>query len=470
MKRGPFHWCSLVILAILFLLLPKQGYAIDVTLVWDANNETDLAGYRIFYKTAPSGLPYNGTDADQGPSPVTVPLADLNDPHAPEYTLSGLNANKIYFFAVTAYDSENFDSQLSEEVALAFTQEDTPIAIGVIGNERINPVKPLITVQPSNGTVHAYHSSETLVTLKINPVNVPPVAKNNFYPLDNNGSITTDAESGVLFDDTDEDADPLTATVVSEPLHGLLNLNPDGSFTYTHDGSETTNDTFIYMADDGNGGTHTAVVRLFKKERVTDGQLVLYTFEEGEGTVINDISGVGIPLNLTVENEAAINWLPSGGLLISADTLIRSTNTATKVINGVKNGHEITIEAWVMFNNLTPLDNPPSYPRILWKNNAYFLGQANTPGNKVYFQINNGSQWCGTSATDLQRTWHYVVGVYDGTALKIYIDGMLRNSKPQPGSIGTSPDNLTIGSEDGTKNYFNGTIDEVRIWSRALST
>ncbi len=43
--------------------------------------------------------------------------------------------------------------------------------------------------------------------------------------------------------------------------------------------------------------------------RVTGDQIVLYTFKEGSGTTVNDFSGVGSALNLTVASEAAISWI-----------------------------------------------------------------------------------------------------------------------------------------------------------------
>ena len=58
--------------------------AAQVTLAWDANTESDLAGYKIYYKTGSPGEPYNGTGADQGPAPIIVPLDELNDPDSPE--------------------------------------------------------------------------------------------------------------------------------------------------------------------------------------------------------------------------------------------------------------------------------------------------------------------------------------------------------------------------------------------------
>ena len=40
----------------------------------------------------------------------------------------------------------------------------------------------------------------------------------------------------LLKNDTDAEGDPLTATVVTTTTNGVLTFNPDGSFTYVHDG------------------------------------------------------------------------------------------------------------------------------------------------------------------------------------------------------------------------------------------
>ena len=51
-------------------------------------------------------------------------------------------------------------------------------------------------------------------------------------------------------------------TGFSQGLHGSVVDNGDGTFTYTHDGSETTSDSFTYIVDDGAGGTATATVNV----------------------------------------------------------------------------------------------------------------------------------------------------------------------------------------------------------------
>src|SRR5439155_670636 len=55
--------------------------------------------------------------------------------------------------------------------------------------------------------------------------------------------------------DTDAEANTLAATKLSDPAHGSVTLNADGTFSYSHDGSETTSDSFTYKTCD-NGRTH----------------------------------------------------------------------------------------------------------------------------------------------------------------------------------------------------------------------
>ncbi len=54
----------------------------------------------------------------------------------------------------------------------------------------------------------------------------------------------------------------LAVSVVSGPAHGSLTLNADGTFSYTHDGSETTTDSFTYKLNDGSADSNTATVSI----------------------------------------------------------------------------------------------------------------------------------------------------------------------------------------------------------------
>ncbi len=94
-------------------------------------------------------------------------------------------------------------------------------------------------------------SNTATVSITITPVNDPPVANNDSYTVAEGGTINY-AAPGVLVNDTDPDGPALTAVLVTGPAHAaVFTLNPNGSFTYVHDGSETTTDGFTYRASDG---------------------------------------------------------------------------------------------------------------------------------------------------------------------------------------------------------------------------
>src|SRR5207302_1570691 len=70
------------------------------------------------------------------------------------------------------------------------------------------------------------------------------------------------AATGVLANDSDVDGDTLTAAVATNPTHGTLALNANGSFTYTPAANYNGADSFTYTASDGHGGSATATVSL----------------------------------------------------------------------------------------------------------------------------------------------------------------------------------------------------------------
>ena len=110
-----------------------------------------------------------------------------------------------------------------------------------------------ITIDVSDGRCT---EQETFVVTVV-PQNDAPVGSSDVINVAEGGTATTTTanNSSVLTDDTDTENDPLTATLVpgSGPLHhlGSFSLSSSGTFTYIHDGSETTTDTFEYTLSDG---------------------------------------------------------------------------------------------------------------------------------------------------------------------------------------------------------------------------
>ena len=67
------------------------------------------------------------------------------------------------------------------------------------------------------------------------------------------------------------------------------------------------------------------------------------------------------------------------------------------------------------------------------------------------------------------NTWTHLAATYDGTTMRLYVNGAQVASQAQTGAIATSTDPLQIGGDSIYGQYFQGAIDEVRIYNVALT-
>lgn len=88
-----------------------------------------------------------------------------------------------------------------------------------------------------------------------------PIATDDWYSADRNLELNVPAP-GVLASDSDEDGDPLTAVLDTNPTHGTLNFNPDGAFIYQPNFKFTGSDSFTYHATDGLFDSNIATVEI----------------------------------------------------------------------------------------------------------------------------------------------------------------------------------------------------------------
>jgi VCBS repeat-containing protein len=118
--------------------------------------------------------------------------------------------------------------------------------------------------------------------------NTPPEAFPDSYSTDEDVELNVIAP-GVLENDIDEDGNPLSALLVSNPLYGTLNFNSDGSFTYTPDQDFNGNDSFNYRATDGIALSNIAAVTI-TVEPVNDAPVAepdSYSLDENTSLVID---------------------------------------------------------------------------------------------------------------------------------------------------------------------------------------
>src|SRR5207253_3841021 len=91
----------------------------------------------------------------------------------------------------------------------------------------------------------------------------------NDAPVEFNDSLTTAKDTtlnvaapGVLSNDSDVDGDSLSAVLVSQPAHGSLTLNSNGSFGYVPAANYNGTDSFTYKANDGQADSGIATVSI----------------------------------------------------------------------------------------------------------------------------------------------------------------------------------------------------------------
>jgi hypothetical protein len=142
------HFCFLLVIGIFFGFLSNEACAFNVTLGWDPNTESNLAGYRIHYDTD-SGPPYRYSIE------VALSTPDFNR-YNPEYTVADLAEGVRYYFVLTAYNDSGLESGYSNEVYVEspFTPPPAP--------PNTAPVVSSLEVNGRSGSTFVYTNSRTV--------------------------------------------------------------------------------------------------------------------------------------------------------------------------------------------------------------------------------------------------------------------------------------------------------------------
>jgi hypothetical protein len=192
-----------------------------------------------------------------------------------------------------------------------------------------------------------------------------------------------------------------------------------------------------------------------------------WRFDEGSGTVAGDSSGYGNDGTL-LPTGSEPQWVDGKyDKALSFDGVNDYVNCGNKPNLEIA-GNQITLSAWVKKAAAVPVGGGFS---IISKNrySKYFLWITDSQKPRFSLTTTTTKDLDATTVT-VSDTWYYLSAVYNGSTMKIYVNGILENEIAQSGNIASTTQPLTIG-RDLTYGLWlmNGVIDEVRVYNRALS-
>ena len=223
--------------------------------------------------------------------------------------------------------------------------------------------------------------------------------------------------------------------------------------------------TLTAVARDAAGNvTTSAPVTVTVQNTASAGLVGAWALDEGSGTAAADQSGRGN--NGTVANAA---WTASGRFngAVSFNGTSSIVNVPDSATLDLTTG--LTLSAWV---------NPSvvsSWRTVVLKEQSgslvYGLYANVTPANvpAVELHIAGGIRTLQGTAPLPAGAWSHLAATYDGTTIRLYVNGAQVSQLAFSGSITVSTGALRIGGNNVWGEWFSGPIDEVRVYSRALA-
>ena len=245
------------------------------------------------------GTPDNGTLVDNGDGTFTyVPAAGFVGTDSFAYTVGDGEALAVGTVRIAVKDPESAPPSAGADAAVV--PEDGSVLVDVLANDTDPDGGPLSIVwvgRPSHGTAtiddggtpldpsddriryvpdadffgtdsFAYriddgrgHGATAIVTVTVAPVNDLPVARPDTFATGRDAPLVI-AASALLANDFDVEQGPLSVGAFSQPSHGTLVDNGDGTLTYVPDAGFVGTDTFGYAASDGAGQSAPAKVTI----------------------------------------------------------------------------------------------------------------------------------------------------------------------------------------------------------------
>ncbi|HKS36352.1 MAG TPA: LamG-like jellyroll fold domain-containing protein [Verrucomicrobiae bacterium] len=218
-----------------------------------------------------------------------------------------------------------------------------------------------------------------------------------------------------------------------------------------------------------------SAIRWRAPERGAEGLEALYTFAEGSGDTLRDVSGAGEPIHLKIEDPSAVQW-SAERLIVNASTLMASSGPARRLAEAVRKTKNLTLEVWI-----TPADASQSGPaRILTLSSGtglrnFMLGQ-NGDKYEVRFRAAgtdaNGLPGLSSPGGSVQTRPTHVVFTRNGAGkTKLYLNGDEKAAGEAVGDLSNWEDGfqLALANETTKDRPWRGALHLVAIYSRVLS-
>ena len=192
-----------------------------------------------------------------------------------------------------------------------------------------------------------------------------------------------------------------------------------------------------------------------------------YRMNDGSGTVAANSATNSSGINGTLVGSPT--WISSPVQFSKNSLGLDGTNDVVTVPNSssLNISSAITIEAWVYATSTATVQNVVSKSSFS-VNNGYIFPRTDDGWNTTNFYLHIGGSWRILGAPFPSRNaWHHLAATYDGSFIRIYINGVQAASAPQTGAITTNANNLAIGNQLGYSEFFGGRVDEIRIWNVA---
>lgn len=291
--------------------------------------------------------------------------------------------------------------------------------------------------------------------------------------LNTDGSPLTDLAGFIVYYGLTQGGPYTTEEQINDPAAvGLItqDISPDGMYY------------FVVTAFDSSGN-ESAFSNEVSKEIIgnvvvppppppTGGELLRLPMDEGSGAVAVDATGLGH--DGTLLNGAAFSSDTGDGSASSVRFI--DANDVVDVGTVPISSTGFTVAAWFKASGFAIVD-----ARLVTKatgentpDHIFMLG-TNTSGSNFVLRsrvrVNGVTQTFeqSTGATFNTGTWHHAVLTYDGTAQRLYLDGVPSGSFSQVGTFTDDPVvPVQVGNQNGVR-HFEGWIDNVQIYDRALS-